>query len=240
MNRCLKITDANNLLKLIQTKEDKLIVVVFYIKTETYYKKLMVLLEQLANHHVDTLFCLVDIQSFENNDRIVQTHHGLPRIECYYLNNSLGTYWTNEEKDIQSIVKNGEKFVNNQNSKLKQNTFETNYLHSQAMVLNEAQKTNPTYFQHLLKNPLVLQQVVQTVMNGASMTQFNHLTTEKETIPTFNQLSTMFQIFTMMVQMGVLNIPQTVNDNQNNVTLLPNGDKLIALTNGKYGLIKKN
>ncbi len=47
----------------------------------------------------------------------------------------------------------------------------------------------------------------------------------------------------MMQQMGIINptahptIPDTQKQNMEE-TILPNGDKLISLANGKYGLIK--
>ena len=73
-------------------------------------------------------------------------------------------------------------------------------------------------------------------------------------LPTFQQMQQMFQIFQMMQQMGILNTPPATNVVENNVSetkqtittdtdnaiLLPNGDKLISLSNGKFGLIKKS
>lgn len=80
-------------------------------------------------------------------------------------------------------------------------------------------------------------------------------------IPTMQQMQQMFQIFQMMQQMGILNMNPTqsnqiLNDNDHDQTetspkisnqnstdetiILPNGDKIIPLGNGKYGLVKKN
>lgn len=58
-------------------------------------------------------------------------------------------------------------------------------------------------------------------------------------LPTLQQMYQMFQIFQMMQQMGILNIPSTDNSSQKDDTIiLPNGDKIIPLSNGKYGLIR--
>jgi thiol-disulfide isomerase/thioredoxin len=70
-----------------------------------------------------------------------------------------------------------------------------------------------------------------------------------EVVPTFQQLHQMLQIFQMLQQMGALNIPASLNEQKieskteskdNTVIELPNGDKLIPLPGGKYGLIKKS
>jgi hypothetical protein len=64
-------------------------------------------------------------------------------------------------------------------------------------------------------------------------------------LPTFQQMQQMFQIFQMMQQMGVLNMNQQITPTMESKTkiegeeVLPNGDKIIPLGNGKYGLIKK-
>lgn len=76
-------------------------------------------------------------------------------------------------------------------------------------------------------------------------------------LPTFEQMQQMFKIFQMMQDMGILNtnnkqivtdkqsIPEKHNITNNgldekNIIELPNGDKIIPLSNGKFGLIKKN
>jgi len=79
-----------------------------------------------------------------------------------------------------------------------------------------------------------------------------------EVLPTFQQMQQMFQIFQMMQQMGLINssnnpvpdLPQTAptlapppapTPPPSETTIeLPNGDKLIPLPGGKYGLVKKN
>lgn len=65
-----------------------------------------------------------------------------------------------------------------------------------------------------------------------------------ELIPTLQQMQYMFKIFTMMQQMGILDIPikneshLSVSDNDEQPIILKNGDKIIKLSDGKYGLIK--
>lgn len=69
-----------------------------------------------------------------------------------------------------------------------------------------------------------------------------------EVLPTFQQMQQMFQIFQMMQQMGLISptasptIPNESTPKTEDTTTieLPNGDKLIPLPGGKYGLIKKN
>jgi hypothetical protein len=65
-------------------------------------------------------------------------------------------------------------------------------------------------------------------------------------VPTIQQMLQMFKIFQMLHRMGVLDIDAGVQDvekelsepEMDNVITLPNGDKLVPLPGGKYGLIK--
>lgn len=55
-------------------------------------------------------------------------------------------------------------------------------------------------------------------------------------MPTLQQMQYMFQIFQMMQQLGLISAPEIKKDD---AIELSNGDKLIPLPGGKYGLIKK-
>ena len=84
----------------------------------------------------------------------------------------------------------------------------------------------------------------------------NTVNTTNNILPTFQQMQQMFQIWQMMQQMGVLVTPGSsasqstaiptsaeseshLQPNEENTLILPNGDKLISMPGGKYGLIKK-
>ena len=80
----------------------------------------------------------------------------------------------------------------------------------------------------------------------------------QQAMPTLQQMQQMFQIFQMMQQMGIINVqapiqPQSHTQPQHQLssdtntqssptstetTILPNGDKLVPLGNGKFGLVK--
>lgn len=67
-----------------------------------------------------------------------------------------------------------------------------------------------------------------------------------ELVPTLQQMQYMFKIFTMMQQMGILDVPiknsdeisDDSDDTSQTTIILKNGDKLIKLNDGRYGLIK--
>lgn len=91
---------------------------------------------------------------------------------------------------------------------------------------------------HQLNNNL--QPTAINILNSQSSLLNNEL------VPTLQQMQYMFKIFKMMQQMGILEIPVKNNtildsevDDQNPI-LLKNGDKLIKLNDGRYGLIKNN
>ena len=90
-------------------------------------------------------------------------------------------------------------------------------------------------------NPVMMNQLAQTIQSGTN--------SSSSAIPTLQQMQQMFQIFIMMQQMGLINVPNvdpklqvpgtTIQPKESDVITTPDGDRLIPLGNGKYGLLKK-
>lgn len=90
-------------------------------------------------------------------------------------------------------------------------------------------------------NPVMMNQLAQSIQSGTN--------SSSSAIPTLQQMQQMFQIFIMMQQMGLINVPNvdpklqvpgtTIQPKESDVITTPDGDRLIPLGNGKYGLLKK-
>jgi len=243
----------------------------------------------------------------------------MPKFECYYMGNSIGTLLSCNEQEIEKAVRSGEQYVmmqnnmknsgmggNNMMNQMNNGVAQMNPMQMSQQILNQAQITNPTYYNYLMQNPMVLQQMVQKqmlqmqqqqmfqnqspmmgMMNGMNsmsnsvsnpmgnliggqaqqpIPQIPNLglgtnAQQSSSMPSAQQIQQMFQIFQTMQQMGLINsnghfqmpnqvnttntVPHTNTTSTNNSDedkpiILKNGDKLIPLPGGKYGLVKKS
>lgn len=330
MDNLFKATSSNELNKLFESSAGKIVVLFFFTKTNPDCRKTVPFFEKCAMRHTISHFCIVDIDRFEGNNRFVNNVNNLPKVDTYYEGDNLGSWQISTEQDIESAVRSSEQHMiiknNNKNNMANPNSnmnmsnqmSNINPMQIQQQILNNAQMSNPSQFQFLMQNPMVLQQMVQkqmqtvqqqqmmqqmmqsqvpNMMNGMNMNgmmnmpnmsgvpnmsnmlnsnmpnSVSMLNTSTDSagsvLPTFQQMQQMFQIFQMMQQMGILNtnssaeIPTELNVGQQqnqqynqqtqqtqqippqeipnqNEMILPNGDKLVPLPNGKYGLVRKS
>lgn len=299
MENFFKITSAQELSKIFELAQEKLVILMFFSKHNPDCKRAYSFFEKSATNHNLSLFCVIDMDKFQGESRYVANVNTMPKFECYHLGNSLGSCITSNEKDIENLVRTGEQYIMTQTNMRNNGTGQNamlgqipiNPMQIQQQILNNAQMQNPMYFQQLMQNPILLQNLVQRQMQQMvapqmsmpqqmiqpqvpqitqpqitqpqvpQITQMPIMPMATQTtipnntsnfmVPTMQQMQQMFQIFQMMQQMGILNTqPQTVDNNiqpENNqktvnddTIVLPNGDKIIPLGNGKFGLIKKN
>lgn len=142
------------------------------------------------------------------------------------------------------------------------------YMEFKQMLLNQS-KQNPQHYNRLIQDPQLLHQTIIQLMSQSqaqSVPQFNPNVNvnpqpqpptyqqpinimQKEIsniiVPSFSQMQQMFQIWETMHQMGILNttVPPkqaTIANKSVEETILPNGDKIIPMGDGKYGLIRKS
>jgi thiol-disulfide isomerase/thioredoxin len=129
------------------------------------------------------------------------------------------------------------------------------------MQFQQMMNSNPQFLQQCVQKQLQQQQMqafqqpqmmpqMNTFMpqTNPQMGQFNmanNINPVSNSVPSLEQMQQMFQIFKMLQQMGVLNtqVPVTTPSSQEDnsakdIIVLPNGDKLMPLGNGKYGRIK--
>lgn len=266
MDNFINISEANDLNKIIETIGDKLIILMFFSKTNPECRKIYPSFEKCSYSHTTSYFCVIDIDKFHGKSKYWNNVTNIPRFDFYYAGEMIGSYSASSDKELDNYVRIGEQYVitktNMRNTINNQGTYPNTYnLQMQQQILNNAQMQNPGHYQYLMQNPLVLQNMVQKqmapppqptviptpiVQPSYPMLSQPIPPTIDNALPTLQQMQQMFQIFQMMQQMGVLNtsaptpiIPTSEPESKNTI-VLPSGDKIIPLGNGKYGLIKKN
>ena len=106
----------------------------------------------------------------------------------------------------------------------------TNFFHVMIKSISENQ----------LHSPMQQQQPVQlnSPMQQQQPIQLNSPTQQSQNLPDIKQLQQYFELFIMMDKMGILNKNATMPTNNNEI-LLDNGDIIVPLENGEFGVIEK-
>ena len=303
MTNFIKITDSKQLDQLFETIQDKLIILMFFTKSNPECKRALNHFERSASSHTTSYFFVIDMDKFQGESRYTKNIQLMPKFEFYFSGNPMGGGVAFDDKEIERLVQNAERYVMTTNNMKNMNNINQNntmpYMNQftpmqiqqmQQQILNNLQMQNPTQARYLMQNPTMLQQMAQNQlmqqmqpmqqmqqmqqmqpmqqqmsgqmpfmsqpMTSIPMMQqpsipisspiqpvLSTTSTTSNLTPTFQQMQQMFQIFQMMQQMGIINptaqptIPDIQKQNMEE-TVLPNGDKIISLANGKYGLIK--
>lgn len=242
MTNFIDIGNSNDLQKIFDNAGDKLVVLLFYAKNNAECKRARSALDTSASIHNTSYFCVIDVDSFKGDSRYVNKSANIPKIDFYYMGNMINCCHLCNE--IEPMIKMCEQHVmttnNTKNNHLMQNhtmqsmqSMQPNPLQIRQQILNNAQMTNPQYYQQLLQNPAVLNQLIQQQMQYTQTMQpvMPVMPTMQSTIPvmqpmqptipsavpvdnaepTFQQMQKMFRIFIMMQQMGAIKIPTLIN-----------------------------
>lgn len=178
MDNFIKVSNANELNKIFDSAQDKLIILMFYTKNNPECRRAYNFFEKIAMNHTITLFCFIDTDKFDGESRYVTNINNMPKFDCFFMGNSIGTASVSTEKEIEQLVMYGEQYMmnyNNTKNQMNQNMSsmpkqnmqmvgqmpQLNMMQIQQQLLNTAQIQNPQYFQYLMNNPLALQQAVQ-------------------------------------------------------------------------------
>ena len=303
MDNLVIITDSGQLNKIFENAGDKLVVLMFYTKNNPDCRRAKSAFEKSALNHSISYFCIIDMDKFEGESRYVKNISNMPKFDCYYQGNAIGSFMSANEKEIEEGIRTGERYVmmqTNTKNNMSQNSMggmmnmnqmqqQINPVQIKQQILNNAMMQNPMMANQLIQNPLMLEQLVQRQIqqiqqqqmmqqqmmpqmpmmnmpntntafaNTTAIPALNTITqptisTNPNVLPTLEQMQYYLKIFTMMQQMGILNtntlnnlpMQDAVPKSQPNTAdpdstiVLPSGDKIIPLPNGKYGLIKKS
>ncbi len=175
----------------------------------------------LVSEHDDVCYCLVNIDDFTGESEYLGNTTVHPKLSCYYNNTLLGEYNVNSVQNISDIVEYCRNHVSNLVSTLTKPDPPRKSA-SKSQYINRANKKEIT----------VNNSSEKIIENGFML-------------PTLYQMKQMYQMFTMMQKMGILEIPKLeqvqkpIDEKPGEPIILPNGDQLIPLEDGNYGLIKK-
>jgi hypothetical protein len=232
MDNFVRINSSDELATIVKNTGNNLLVIYYYTKKNADCRKTVGFYEKLISAHPLSYFGIADLDKMDTDTTV----NHMPRLDLYYMGNIVGSCPISSEKEIDQAVRTGEQYVITQNN-LKNNMKGT--------PINQ-QFQHPVIQQppYCMQQPMMqpMQQMIQQPMYQTPMNSVPQSTDFNISVPTMQQMQQMFQIFQMMHQMGVLNLNATPmeKNSDNEEILLPNGDKLVPLSNGKYGLIKKN
>lgn len=249
MENLFIVTNPEQLNKIFETSQDKLVVLMFYTKNNPDCRRGKSTFETIALNHSISIFCIVDIDKFEGTSRFITNTNIMPHFDCYHMGTIFGTFGFTNQRDMEINVRSGEQHVMTQNNMKQMNSM--GMPNSQLLVGNNANNM-PQATQNYYKPPpmmsqqqqLMMDQYRQQMMSQPIPQLYQPQPPDQKTqfvLPTLQQMQQMFQIFQMMQQMGVLNTKEPVKEPEktpDNIISLPNGDKLIPLADGNYGLIK--
>lgn len=222
MSNLFIIKGSDQLLHIFDNTQDKLISIMFFAKGNPLCRTARQHFERSASNNTISIFCIIDTDNYEGDKKIMNGLVNLPHIDFYYMSNKIGTYTGSDQKAIEDSVQQGQRYVMTQANIKNQPQQQAQYI---------APPQNQQYYQQPVAYPPVMQTPVQPN---------NILGLE---IPNLQQMQQYFQIFQMLNQMGALNMSaqtQTMGSTKSDdEQILSNGDKLVPLGDGKYGLIKK-
>jgi len=170
------ITDANQLNKLFETIQDKIVVIMLYTKSNSECQKARNFFKNVASNNLLSYFCFIDVDKFKGESRYIDLNLSMPCFICYYSGNVICTYQTSNEKEIAQMVHSAQQYMmsqNNTRNNLAGNQFQQNInpMQIRQQILNHVQMQNPSQYYYLINNPAALNQLVQNQIQLMSQQQ---------------------------------------------------------------------
>ena len=144
MENFFKITNPTELNKIFDHGQDKLVILMFYTKNNVECRRALQIFEKMAVKHNISIFCVIDTDKFEGESRYLNNLGNMPKFECYFMGNSLGSNVTSNEKDIEGIIHMGQQYVmrhfngrNNNQTQLGTNQMGMNQMGMNQMDMNQ-------------------------------------------------------------------------------------------------------
>jgi len=235
------IKDQQQLAKLFENTVDKLISVLFYTKNNPQCRVARQHFERCATNNIISSFCIIDTDNYDGDRRIIDSIANMPHIDFYFQTKKIGSYSGSDQKSIDDCVQAGQRYVmteiNTKNNLSHMNQTQM-YGQQQQMQSQMFPQQYPVQHQPQMFQPptMTSSQMMNPQMKSGNME-----------LPTMEQLQYIWKLFQMMQNMNILNMnAQPVTPEQampqkiEGEVVLPSGDKLIPLSDGKYGLIKKS
>ena len=244
--RLVSIKNDNILKSSFDTSKERMIAILMYSKSVQMANNVKLHLEKLAEVNTISSFFILDIDEYKGSANIRSAP--VPSIDFYYAGTKIascsGTNYVELENTIRSCQQH---VITAMNSK---NTLDSKMQQPIAPVMQQPPITQmhqspiaPTMHQPIAPqfppqySPVYQQHAYPTQPQPQMSTHDSFA----NSLPSMQQMQQMFQIFQMMQQMGVLNTEVKVtNKGDEDEILLPDGRRIVPLSNGKYGVIKKS
>jgi hypothetical protein len=154
------IKDSEQLTKIMEMSQDKLVVLLYYGNGNSNCKYAKKAHDQLSNSHSLSLFCMIDVDNFEGNNQIINSITNLPRIDFYYQSVNLGTYSGTDAKELDQRVRAGQQYVMSQMNQ--KNNIGQGQMYAQGMQpgfnpmnqMNQVNQMMPGFNQQMAPNQL--------------------------------------------------------------------------------------
>jgi len=249
MNNLVVVKDSASINKLFETAQDKLISFMYFTKNNPQCRSARQYFERCAQAHFISIFCVVDVDNFEGDIPNIPNY---PHFDFFHLGRKIGSFPGSDQKGIESSVQSGEKYVMQQNN-IKNQTQMFNQQQGQQVqqqpmypqtgyVAAQQPIQQPIIQQPIVQQPVIMQPIQQPIQQQLFQ-QLVHQTADPLNIPSMQHMILMYNVYQKLHQLGLLNMNQQIVSNENpkieGEEILPSGDKIIPLENGKYGLIKK-
>jgi len=218
MDNLVVIEEIPHLANYMEMSQTKLVIFLYYSKQHTDSRRIRQYLENICQAHHLIQICIIDIDKTGIGKKNPQM---TGRLDFIHKKNVIISYQGYNVQEIENQIKAAEQqYIMSLNK---------NYSYPATNSGGFQGVTNgfPNYPQ---PNPQM-----QAPCPNPSYHQES-----RDNLPSLEQMQQMFQIFQMMQQMGVLQTsPKTTAATHDGIIQLPDGDKIVPLADGKYGLIRK-
>lgn len=113
MSNLIRVTNGDEMSRIVSTSEHRLIVVMYISKTRDCLSALAAL-EKSSQVHRLALFCVVDIDTFVGDCiylPYLKDVNTVPRLECLYGLKSMGTMANIIDSKVEEVVIRGEEYI---------------------------------------------------------------------------------------------------------------------------------
>lgn len=249
MNNLIIVKDTATINKIFETSQDKLVSLMYFTKNNPQCRTARQHFERCAQTHIISIFCIVDIDNFEGD---ISHITNFPHFDFFHLGRKIGSFPGSDQKGIDSSVQSGEQYVMRQNNIKNQTQIFNNQQQAQPPMYPQPGYVPVQQMQLPMQPPVQLpiqqptqQHIQQPIQQQIFQQMVHQQSSDQIGLPTSQQMILMYNVYRKLHQIGLLNMDQQIpaNDSFNKKIegeeILPSGDKIIPLENGKYGLIKK-
>ena len=245
-----KISNSDDLNNIFKSARDKLVILLYYSKHNKDSVIIELCTDKISNIHKTSIFCSIDIDNFRGNSRYVDKKYDVPTVQGFFMGNSLGIRAIRSEREYEDVIRGTEIYVRDQNNIKNDNLNRNNTTNYN---LSPSYHTVPNIQIPTYQYPIQPYSQSPITQSGPELSsQINYLPNQinqspSDTnffVPSIQQMQYMFKLFRTLQKMGVLitdddEMSTSVNKKSTDEAIvLSNGDRIVPLGDGKYGLIQ--